>query len=181
MAATDIRTMVPRVRRSVEGVGVDSVLTDTQVKDIVADALAAVILYTGSAFGKTLNVITYDQGIPTEYETSDALTLAEQTVVATQGALDYFFTAFGTIKTSEKIADEAQSWDYTLSASLIRDRFKMLQAERDKALEALLAAGVPLDAYASFLQARDSVIATAIEPWTADSGVSGLEVDYRFG
>lgn len=172
--------MVPRIRRAVEGVGQTAVLTDDQMRDLTADALAAVILYTGSAFGKELLVTSYAAGnVPEEYSTSDALTLPEQTVVATQAALDHFFRQFSDAKVSETIADEAQNWSYTLSSTLIKDRLAQLMAERDRALEALMEADTTgLDAYSSFLAVRDHQTAMAVEPWlSALSNVGGLQIE----
>jgi hypothetical protein len=89
------------------------------VKDLAADAIAEVILYTGSVFGKQLVVTDTDDatGAPSEYATSDAADAPEGTVIAAQAALDYFFHRFAETKVSEQIADEAQTWEYTLSAN----------------------------------------------------------------
>lgn len=176
----DIRTMVPRVRRAIEGVGSTPTLSDGNVKDLVADALADVVLYSGGLFGAELLVTADENGIPTEYATSEALTLPQQGVVAIQAALNFFFFRFVDAKTSERIADEAQSWEWTKSANLVRDQLKYLIEQRDKALEQVADEGAPLDAYESFLAVRDESIAAWIEPWAAGSGGSGQE-DYRFG
>ena len=173
--------MVPRVRRAVEGVGVPAVLTDDQVKDLTADAIAAVILYTGSAFGKDLVVTDYAAGnVPDEYATSDALTLPEQTVVAVQAALDFFFVQFAATKVSETIADEAQTWTYQLSSTVIRDRLAQLRAERDRALDALME-GDPagFEAYSSFIAVRDQQVSMRVEPWVdaMQSGIGGQQIE----
>lgn len=175
------------VRRAVVGAGApaDAIADDT-VKDLVADAVADVILYTGSAFGKQLVVTDRDSNnAPDEYATSDELTLPEQRVIAHQAALNYFFFEFNDKKISETIQDEATSWEYTLSAQVMRDQLKLLQAERDKALEALAAGEVP-DSYVSFIAARDYQTSRLIEPWVdaqpdlvALSVTTGQE-DYRF-
>lgn len=184
MAQTDIRVMVPRVRRAVEGVGGAATLTDDQVKDLVADAVADVILYSGSAFGQQL-VVTDTEGAPpypSEYATSDELTLPEQGVIASQAALNHFFFAFAGVKTSEKIVQEGRSFEWTSSAQLLRDRLAMLIAQRDRALEAL-AGGARLDAYVSFVAVRDGLTSALIEPWVdGHTGIaSGQEIDFRFG
>lgn len=174
----DIRVMVPRVRRALEGLTLDTVLTDAQVKDATADACADVILYTGSLFGGTLDVTDTDPdtGAPDEYETSDALTLAQQGVIAAQAALTYFFYLFAGLKVSERIGDEGSQWEYSLSANLLRDQLKHLQAERDKALEAAAAElGASLEKYASFLAERDVAVARLVEPFFEAAGVGGLE------
>jgi hypothetical protein len=180
----DVRVLVPRIRRAVEGAGAPSVLTDDAVKDLAADAIAEVILYTGSVFGKQLVVIDVDDatGAPSEYATSEELTLPEAAVIATQAALDFFFHRFANTKVSERISDEAQAWEYSLSATLLRDQLKLLVDERNRALEAL-GTGTALESYASFLMVRDTHTAQLIEPWV-DGGPglpSGLETDWRFG
>jgi hypothetical protein len=181
----DVRVLVPRIRRAVEGAGVPPVLSDDALKDVAADAIAAVILYSGSVFGKQLVVTHVDDatGAPDEYATSDPLTLEEGTVIAAQAALDYFFHRFSELKVQEQIADEAQTWEYTLSANLIRDQLKLLVEQRDKALDAIKGLlGPSYDSYASFLATRDSHTSVMIEPWVHGSGLDGQEVtDFRFG
>jgi hypothetical protein len=137
--AEDIRVLVPRVRRAVEGIGAAEQLSDDDMKDLVADAIADVILYTGGVFGKDLLVIDRDAttGVPLEYATSEPLTLPEGSVIAAQAALTAVYTQLGNIKVSETIRDEGAEWSYTLSATLLRDRIAQLQSARDLALEAL--------------------------------------------
>lgn len=172
--AVDIRTMVPRVRRAIEGAGAPPVLTDDTVKDVVADALGALILYSSSAFGRTLDVTAVDlNGAPSEYSLSTALSLAEQTAVANQAALDYFFFQFAGLKVLETIGDEGSTWTYELSPLLLANQLKLLQAERDKALEALeVDLGGTLDTYISFLAVRDSETSRIIEPYLYRSDTS---------
>lgn len=130
--------LVPRVRRAVEGIGAERVLSDDQIKDVVADAIADVILFTGGVFGKQLIVASRDtSGVPLEYETSEPLTLMEGSVIAAQAALSAIYVQLRDFKTSETIRDEGQEWSYTLSANLLRDRVAQLQAERDRAIDAL--------------------------------------------
>lgn len=179
MAATDIRVMVPRVRRALEGTATPS-LTDDQIKDLIADAIAEIILYTDSVFGKTLDVSAEDPpGVPSEYTTSDALTLAEQSVVAAQASLDHFFHEFVNTRTSEVIADEAQRWEVTKSAQLLRDQFALLIRLRDEALEQIRDEGYALDRYASFIEVRDQHTSQLVEPWVRGYLSSGQE-DFRF-
>ena len=125
------------MRRALEGAGAPEVLSEDAVNDLTADAIAEVILYTGGVFGKQLLVTGDDQGVPDEYATNEALTLREQAVIATQAALNYFFQKFSAMKTTERIADEAQTWEYTLSANLLNEQLKLLIGERDRALQAL--------------------------------------------
>jgi hypothetical protein len=181
--AQDVRELIPRVRRAVEGVAGPETLTDDQVKDLTADAIAEIILYTRGAFPHTLLVTDTANGAPTEYEVDPALSLPEETVVADQAALNHFFHAFQKALTSERIADEAHSWEWTRSAQLMTELWKQLVRERDQALEILTDEyGAALDAYASFLAVRDSYTAALIEPWTAGGALAGQElVDVRFG
>lgn len=190
MPVTDVRIMTNRVRRAVEGVAGPDVLTDDEVKDLIADALADIVLYSGSGvFGKALLVT--GRGVndePDEYATSDELTLPETSVVAAQAALTYFFYAFSSLKTSEKIADEAQSWEYSLSATLLKDQLALLIANRDRALAQVTASGLwASEGYESFLAARDVYTSRLVEPWVhgLDSGgysdVVVLQADPRFG
>lgn len=175
--------MVPRVRRAVEGVGAPQVLSDDEIKDLVADALAEVILYTGGLFGKTLTVTERDENnAPIEYEVDPELTLPEETVVATQAALNHFFHEFQDQKISERIADESTTWEWAKSANLRTQQFQALVAERDRALEAIAETeGIVLDSYASFLATRDAYTAALVEPWTIGAAGVGGQGDFRFG
>ena len=180
---TDIRVLTPRIRRALEGTGAP-VLTDDQVKDITADAMSDVTLYLGSVFGKQLVVTdTDDNGAPTEYATTEELSLQEGSVIAAQAALDYFFFQFAGMKVSEQIADEASTWEYALSPQLLSNQLKLLQQERDKALEALSGNMDPLDGFMDFVFARDAVTARMIEPWVLQQGYGGQSgfFDERFG
>jgi hypothetical protein len=182
MAQTDVRAMIGRVRRAVEGVGVPAVLSDDEIKDVVADALADIVLYSGAdIFGKSL-VIT-DRGVngePVEYATSDELTLPEQSVVAAQAALTHFFYTFVNLKVHERIGDEAQSWEYALSPTLLHDQLAYLISNRDRALAQVTAAGDwPAEGYESFLAIRDQYTSLLVEPWVQALGIGGQ--DYRFG
>lgn len=179
--ATDVRVMVPRVRRALENAGAPTTLSDDEIKDRVADALAAVLLYSSSVFGKTMSVTAVDDdNVPVEYAVDPELTLPEQTVIAVQAALDWFFVGLASKKMVERIADEGTSWEYQLSPNLVRDALKALQTERDRALEAIAAQHGPLDAYESFLAVRDSAAAMMLEPWVYGLSAGGLERDYRF-
>lgn len=179
---TDIRVLSPRVQRAVEGVIQSAwTLNADQVKDLVADALADVILYTGSAFGKTLIVTAVDgNGAPDEYATSDELTIAEQGVIAAQAALNWFFFRYVGQKVSERIADEGEEWSWAVSANLLTEQLKALIAARDRALE-VLEGRAGIEEYVSFLAVRDCEVARAVEPWAAGAGLGGQQVDYRFG
>lgn len=177
---TDIRVMVPRVRRAIEGVGAVEVLTDDAIKDLIADAIADIILYTGGVFGKELVVTDSEEGSPTEYATSDALSLAEQSIVAAQAALNHFFHMFINVKISEKIGDEAQTWEYGRSANLLKDQLAYLIRMRDEALAQIEQTGA-LDSYESFIAVRDAHVSALIEPWVDAAGGGSGQEDFRFG
>jgi len=176
MAAENIRILVPRVRRAVEGVGQTALLTDDQIKDLVADAIADVILFTRSVFGKQLLVVERDPvtNAPSEYATDEPLTLAECSVVAYQAAITHFFFALRDLKVQESIRDEGQEWTYTLSSTLLRDHLRYLQEQRDRALDDV--AGPTPVAYVSFLHERDRYTAAAIEPWVTGALGGGQEL-----
>lgn len=181
MAQTDISVMVPMVRRAVEGVvAVVDGLTDDEVKALVADALADVVLYTGTAFGHDFLVTdSSPAGVPEEYATSEPLTLPEQRVVAAQAALNHFFFRMVAFKSSETIRDESTEWSYQTSATAMRDVWKALIEARDKALNSLINDS-GMDTYISFLHERDARTADVVEPFFAGASVGGLNQDWRF-
>lgn len=179
----DVRVMIPRCRRAIDGPAADSPaspaasLTDDQLMQIVADALADVILFTNSVFGKSLQVTAYDDfyQAPAEYQTSEELTLDEQTVIIAEAALNYHLTYLRDLKISERITNDAVEWEYSLSATTLRDYLKALQDRRDKALESIMATeNINLDGYASYIQVRDVQTSLAIEPWVDGSAGAAL-------
>lgn len=178
----DVRVMIPRLRRAVDGPAADSPaapsasLTDDQLMQCAADALADVILFTNSVFGKALQVTEYDDfyQAPCEYQTSEELSLDEQSVIIAQAALNYHLNFLRDLKISERITNDAVEWEYSLSANTLRDHLKALQDRRDKALEAIMATeNINLDGYASFIAVRDSATSAAIEPWVVENGFGG--------
>lgn len=181
MAPQPISELLPRVRRAVEGPialapGDPDKLTDGQLKQLVADSIASIILYTGGVggvFGKKLLVTDSEGGAPSDYAVDPPLELPEQTVIANQAALDHFFHLWKDRKLSERIEDEAQAWEYSLSAQFTRDQLQSLVAERDRAIAAL-SSGHALDSYVSLIEARDVVTARVVEPWATAGGVGGL-------
>lgn len=185
VAEGGIRVMVPRVRRAIDGAtasssaAVSASLNDAQVKDLIADAIAEVLWYVPE-WGKVLTVTARENGIPTEYDIIPELTLPEQTVIVTQAALDHYFHFFKEKKTSERIANEAQAWEYQLSAGLLQAQFQALREERDKALDMISAGNSAYVGFASFLAARDAETAARIEPFTVEAaGVGGQQIDWR--
>lgn len=172
-AENDIRVLIPRVRRAIDGPAASSSaspsssLSDEQLTAVIADAIASVIFWSEGNFPHTLNVEARDEnyGAPTQWTVDPVLTESEATVVAAQAALDYFFWSIKDLKTSETIRDEGQEWQYSLSATLIRDQINYLRSLRDKALEQIAASAAPMDAYASFVAVREAEVSALIEPW----------------
>jgi hypothetical protein len=170
VAAVDIAVLVPAVKRALGAVGLGT-LSDDAVYGLTADALADVMLYTGSVFGTTLEVLTRDaNGVPETYGTGRELTLPETAMIRAQAALNRLFVVLRDEKISERIADESQAWEWAKSAQLLRDQLKLLVDERDKALNALMAQGAALDAYESFVATQDSYVSQRIEPYLARWG-----------
>ena len=173
---TDIRVLVPRVRRALD---VDATrLADDDAKDLVADAIADVILYSGGLFGKDLIITERDDaGVPSEYATSDELTLPEGSLISAQAALNWFFHRFNEASVSEKIGDESVTWERQRSATLLKAQFDLLTKQRDDAIAILTAEGAPLDSFQRFCATRDPFMAEQLATWPFPAG---LEVDYRF-
>lgn len=174
----NIRAIVPRVKRAIEPAQLGTPLTDDQLRDVTADAIADVILYTRGGFGHQLLVLETegDPPIPTEYGTEIALTFPEQSVVAAQAALGYFIRVIPSLKTSESISDEAQSWSYQISSGALTAQIKALIDDRDRALDAIADSGVGVEGYISFIQVRDRHVSRVIEPWVLGHGGSGQEL-----
>jgi hypothetical protein len=183
MAAQDVRALIPRVRRAIEGpVPLTSgALSDGQVEALAADCIADIILFTEGGWDHTLSVSemdeTGDYPIPLHYEVDPELSLPEQALIAAQAALSYFIHSFKDMKTSEVIRNEARTWEWQKSPNLLRDWLQELINARDKALDAVMAENAMIMArYASILAAREPLIAALIEPWAAESGRGGQPV-----
>ena len=185
----DIAEICPMVQRAVEGVDASNwQLTSADAYMVTADAMAAVLLYTGSVFGSDLIVTGRDPSTnaPTTFATAQQLTPDQMAVISSQAALTYFYHRFAGMKMSEEIGDEASRWSYTLSPSLLIAQLKLLQDTRDRALEAVNNQNGGMEAYISFLAIRDVTVARYIEPWVYGHpesygiGAGGLEGDFRF-
>lgn len=185
----DVRQLIPRIRRAIDGPTADSevatsvTLSNDQVKDLAADAIANLIFYSGGTWGYTLTVTETDDdtGFPSEYDVAPDLDLAPQTLVVAQAALDYFFHEFRDKKVQETIANEARSWTYQLSANLLLEQFRFLQKMRDGALEQIIQNASGLVSYTSFLAVRDACVSRYIEPYVdSNLAIGGLESDFRF-
>jgi hypothetical protein len=173
----DTRTLIPRIRRAVEGAAGDgSLLSDAQVNAIAADAIAAIIFYSGGILGAELQVSARDTTYlnPIAWITEPELTEPKKVAIASQAALDYFFLQLSSRaggKTAEEIADESTKWSWEISPQALVERLRQLRADRDAALEALLMEGEELDAsYVSFIAVRDNWTSRLMEPWVEDGG-----------
>lgn len=170
----DVKVLIPRVRRALDGPAAtapdapSNTYTDEELKSLIADAIGEIIFFTGGAFPHTLNVADRDEtySSPTEWTVDPPLGEAQASVVAAQAALNTFFFSLRDLKMSETISDEGQSWDYTLSATLVRDQMQYLIALRDRALEQIKAEqAVYLDAYVSYVHERDILASAYVEPF----------------
>lgn len=185
----DVRVLIPRMRRALDGptatssAAVSSTLNDSELTNVIADAIASVIFYSGSAWGKTLEVTERDGYYlsPVSWRTSEELTEPEGTVIVAQAAIDYWHNELVTMKTQERIADEGQEWSYSISASAVSERIKALQKARDEAIALLSAGSGENEAWESFIAVRDSQVSALIEPWVGGGGQGGQTYDPRFG
>lgn len=181
----DTRVLIPKTRRALlgpQGSGfIDTDLSDDETNAIIADAIGNVILHGGSLFGHELQVVARDAAYlaPVAWQTDSELTEAEQALIVTQAALDYFYTNVASVaKTSERIQNEGQEWEWSISAQAVSERLKQLRADRDAALAALGKGAVSED-WVSFIQARDSYVSALIEPWVDGNNIGGLQLDAR--
>lgn len=181
----DTRVLIPRVRRALQGphasgsAAIDNDLSDEETNALIADALADIILYGGgeNVFGHRLEVAARDEAYmaPIAWMTDTPLTEYEGSVVVAQTALNWFLNYAQTLKTSEKIADEGQSWEYEIAATVITQQIKALREDRDRALEALKGKNIVTDDYVNFLAERDYKTDVLIEPWAHGGGRGGQE------
>jgi hypothetical protein len=185
----NVEVMIPRTRRAIDGpmasgsASVASTLGDPEVALLIADAIADVIFYAGGVWGYSLSGAAPDAyGAPTTFEVTPDLPLEHQTVVIAQAALNHFFHAMRDAKVAETIANEAQSWSWQKSATLLNEYFKMLREQRDRALELAVAeGGGGLEAYVSFIAVRDATTSAIIEPYVETALIGTGQVDYRWG
>lgn len=182
MAVQDVRELIPRVRRAIEGpvplLTTDpDYLSDDQVAALTADTIADIILLTEGRWGHTLEVIERDSesNAVTEWGVDPALSFEEESVVTAQAALSRYFHLARNMKTSERVQNEGQEWEWSKSAQLLREQFAMLKEMRDRALASLMGKNPVLARYASILEVRDRVGAAYIEPWIAGGLGGGQE------
>lgn len=185
----NVEVLIPRTRRTIDGplasgsASVSSSLSDPQVLALIADSIADVIYYTNGAWPYTLSGADEDgYGAPTTFTVEPDIPLEGQTVVIAQAALTYFFHRFSDAKVMETISNEAQSWQWQKSASLLTDYLKLLREARDKAIDLItLDTAGALDGYISFLAVRDAQTSAIIEPYVETALVGVGQIDYRFG
>lgn len=179
MAAQDVREFIPRVRRAIEGPVplVTGALTDAQVEALAADSIADVILLTVGVWPHKLLVSERDAdtNVPIHWEVDPELSPDEESVIAAQAGITYFFHLVKDVKVSETITNEGQTWDYELNGPLMRDQIKLLQDMRDKALLAVTRAHPVMAKYASILEVRDRVGSAMLEMWTRGGFGGGQE------
>lgn len=181
MAAQDVRALVPRVRRAIEGPVplTTGALSDDQVEALAADCIADIILFTEGLWPHTLSVsqMDPDTNYPLHYEVEPELELSEQSLVAAQCAVQFFIHTFKDMKTSERIRNESREWEWQKSPSLLKDWLAELIRARDSALETVMATqNIIMARYASILAVRDPLAYAIIEPWSANAGLGGLPV-----
>jgi hypothetical protein len=177
---TDLWVLVPRTRRACEGPfgppRDKRPLTDMQIYELTADACAEVILFTGKLFSHELLVKQRDPlgGFPTRWRTDSKLSEWETAFIANQAALNYYYHLFRELRTSEKIQNEGTSWEYTISANVIKGYLETLMANRDLALKAMMEIHPVIDRFASIIRVRDQATVTVLEWWDQQSaGASG--------
>lgn len=180
MAAQDVREIIPRVRRAIEGpVPLESGgLSDDQLLALTADCIADIILMTGGKWDHTLYITSIDDttGVA-EYEVDPALSLPEESMVAAQAAVSYFFNRFGGGRTSERTRQADVEVEWAMSAQVLRDWLNYLIGQRDAALKVVMAANPVMARYASILEVRDRIGSALLEPWVS-GGLGGGQILY---
>lgn len=170
----DIRTLIPRVRRAIDGphatssAAASSNFTDDEITAQIADAIAEVIFFAPDGFGKALEVTERDTNYlaPIAWQTSEPLTDAEATVIIYQAALNNIYYGVSAMKSSERIRNEGEEWEWSVSASAIAERVKNLQRMRDEAIERLGSMSAQTKhAWINTLEVRDAYTDSLIEPW----------------
>lgn len=169
----DIRTLIPRVRRAIDGphatssAAASSNFTDDEITAQIADAIAEVIFFSPDGFGKELVVTERDTSYlaPIAWMTSEVLGDAEASVIVIQAALNNIYFGLTSMKTSERIVNEGEEWEWSVSSTAVADRVKALQKLRDEAIAQLEEEGTSLTEWVNTLEVRDSYTDALIEPW----------------
>lgn len=169
----DVRVLIPRARRALDGphatssAAVSNTLNDVEVTNIVADAIADIIFYSGGEF-PSLEVTDRDGYYlaPSGWKTDPALSEPQISVVIAQAALNYFTTSLVTLKSSETIRNADEEWSWSISANALNERIKELRSMRDKAIDQLVSEGGALSvAWVNTLAVRDALTDNLIEPY----------------
>lgn len=174
LASTDLRELVPRARRAIEGPYGPPAgrppLTDDQIYPMVADATADIILFSGSLFEHELVVTERDPtaNFPIAWEAQPGLDEMDVSLITVEVALNYFFFLFRDMKTTETIQNEGTQWSYTVSANVMRDYIKALEDQRNLALAGMRSWHQPLDRYASIIRVRDQQTVAILEWWSTN-------------
>lgn len=182
MAAQDVAELVPRVRRAIEGPTPDGTVSDGTFLPTTADAVGDLILVTAGTWPHKLLITDRSNGAtgyPTEWAVDPGLDPEEEGLVAMQAALNYAVTWLRDMKVSERIQNEAQHWEWTKSATALRDWLKLVTDQRDRALEALEQTYPVMVRVRSFLAVRDAQrwqVVQAVEPWLA-GGTGGNQLE----
>lgn len=179
----DTQVLIPRVRRGLEGAGLDKALEDDLLNGLIADAIANIILFTGGLFGHQLNVVDRDTEYmaPTAWMVDPALSEAEGGLIVIQAQLDFLYADLKSTKISETIRDESSEWSYALSANAMNELVKALRKQREEVLEQIAGQNAALDTWVNTLYERDAWTDMLIEPYATTGGLGGLEFgDPRF-
>lgn len=173
----DIRTLIPRVRRTIDGPhatssgAASSNFSDDEITAQIADAIAEVIFFSPDGFGKEL-IVTEREAVylaPISWITSEPLTDPEASVIVIQAALNNLYFGLTTMKTSEHIVNEGEEWEWSISSTAVADRVKALQKLRDEAIAQLESEGSGLTEWVNTLEVRDAYTDALIEPWLGGS------------
>lgn len=189
----DIRVLIPRMRRALDGPqatssAVSGTLSDESLGGVIADAIAEVIFYTGGGWGRELQVTARDENYmaPIAWQTDEQLSEPEATVVIAEAALTHFHSTLSSLKTSERIQNEGEEWEWQVSASAVAERIRQLKQLRDEALAKIGEQNAPGEAWVNTIAERDAATDLLIEPWVTQGpwGASGGQVlaeDFGFG
>lgn len=180
MAAQDVAEIVPRVRRAIEGPTPDAGVSDDTFVPVAADAIGDLILVTAGTWPHTLDVTQRSNGatgVPEQWSVSPGLSATEEGLVAMQAALNYAVTWLRDMKVSERIVNEGQQWEWTKSATALRDWLKLVTEQRNAALEALEQTYPVMVRVRSFLAIRDAAASRMLEPWLAGGGNGGYQLE----
>lgn len=167
---TDLRVLVPRTRRYCEGPFPSPDrprLVDTQIYEMVADACGDIILLSGDLFGRKLIVTQRDgrTGFPIAWATDQTLEEWESALITSQAALNFFFHEFRDKKVSENMANEGQTWEWQISATVLKAQFDLLKDTRDRALLSLKQWHPTMARFASVIAVRDRQTSAILEWW----------------